>query len=65
MGQVVPEIPRPHTGFQISNQIYTDLRDDQKSAKKRGILLIHGQFHCLFKPLIRQIFDVKCERASI
>ena len=36
MGQVDPDIapPPPHSVSQISPQIYTELRDDQKSVKK-------------------------------
>ncbi len=44
MGQVVPGIDPSHTPFQISHQIHTDLKDDQKSAKKTRIC---GQFHSL------------------
>ncbi len=40
VGQVGPEIPPPpHKATQISQQIYTDLRDDQKireNAEFRG-----------------------------
>ncbi len=46
VGQVGPEIP-PHTISQISLQIYTDLSDDQKSVKIRGIPRIRGKFHTL------------------
>ncbi len=46
--QVAPEIPPPHKATQISQQINTDLRDDQKIREKnRGIPRIRGGFHCL------------------
>ncbi len=37
MGQVDPEVTPPPMATQISQQMYTDLKDDQKSAEKRGI----------------------------
>ena len=53
VGQANPEIPPPsHIATQISHHIYTDLKDNQKSAKNCGIPRIRGGFHCLdFKHL--------------
>ena len=41
------DLPPQHTTFQISPQIYTDLRDGPKFAKMRSNLRIHGEFHSL------------------
>ncbi len=60
VGQVDPKVPPPHIATQISQQIYTDLKDYQKFAKKRGIPRIRGGFHCLIKAL-HQLFMTSSE----